>query len=808
LRTALTCLIIFFIFRSPATAQVIDGDPVMDSIVTKLDRYGTARTQPEVYLHIDKTLYVPNENIWFTGYVLQQKAAASPHTLYVALIEEASRKVVSAQRFVIDNFIAKGYVFIPDSLLAGEYRILGYTNLYPANPQQSLFQQQVSIRRAEEQPFTLSMLPFNQASIVSDSVKFMYKVGTSYGGLASDALFTYELLANGETIQAGKKKVNAFGEVELAVSKNSIVGKRIELASTIEKQKQKQLFKTTVPLLEKTILVQFYPEGGNLVSHHTTKMAFTMTNGASQPFAFNGDLYANGERVNMINADAYGTGTVDFTPVAGKSYTLKGKDTGLQFVYTFPVIAERGYALSIEHPVISDTSFAVNLHAPAEGSYLYVMVHNYATCFSVAKLLLKKAQGRVVLSAQKLPPGIATVTLFNEAGVPQAERAVYIKRGGVQVAMTTDSATYHHRSKVQLNIKMTDEEGKPVQSIFSLATVLATRVDSLRYTDITRFANFDRFLPAASAMPTAGYLTEDQHIETILLTKYWTRYKTEFGQGIPQFTANDLPCYDGQVFYRRKRVKAPVKMMISNKQGLFNFATDSIGRFSISSKDLPAEPGKKVMVVVAEQNNFEDYSLEIKNAAEGITSRLSQYPFSPMVYQKSELSKEEKGHLKASTLGAVVVTAKRNNFVNGVFKSTTCADWVCMYNVLNCPNHPFGSKPVDGASYNYQGRGMVTYVGCVKDTLAPRPFIRLVDGTYFEKEFYKADYAKFNPQEPEIMTTVFWSYETATDANGMASIEFYTNDLNGRFTCFLQGISTKGVVSGRYSYKVVDEHQP
>jgi uncharacterized protein YfaS (alpha-2-macroglobulin family) len=65
-----------------------------------------------------------------------------------------------------------------------------------------------------------------------------------------------------------------------------------------------------------------------------------------------------------------------------------------------------------------------------------------------------------------------------------------------------------------------------------------------------------------------------------------------------------------------------------------------------------------------------------------------------------------------------------------------------------------------------------------------------------------ADYEKFNPTQPETMSTVYWNYTVVTDKKGEAIITFSTNDLNGRFTCVLQGYTTQGAVSGKTTFTV------
>jgi hypothetical protein len=794
-------LAFFMLFSLFTTAQQ-DNNAVLDVLDSTFQQYAENTQQPDLFLHIDKTIYTNQENIWFTAYVLSTISQEKQHTLYVVLVEEATKKIRVSDRFVIEKGLGAGSLYLPDSLAAGEYRLLAYTNSYLTHPAQAIFQQSVILKKTEANTFKLSFLPATAAPTAGDSLHFTYKVLTSYGGLASGGEMAYTLSADGNPIQTGRKKISPFGEVDFGLLKRDVFNKKVKLTATITRQKDKQTIKADVPLFEQTAFVRFYPESGNLVQEHPSRMAVEIKNGMGIPLATRGQLREEGTPIANFTTDQYGVAYINWVPKLHKIYTVTTEDTARQLVYHFPAVAAAGYTLRIIEPVIEDSSFQIELYAPDTG-ICHLMLHNYRTSFFNGRLLMKSKSSSLRLSVKDIPEGVATITVFDKAGVPQAERAIYIKKANpLKVQLTTDSSSYHHRAKLQLKVKVTTSQGQPVRALFSLACVLSSRIDSSRAADIVRYQHFDRFLPAASAMPGGQYLDNTNNMERLLLTRFWTRYKWEEMKAVPTNIAIvEKDCDAGDVLYQDRKVKVPVQLMIIAGKQSYSMTTDSSGHFSIPTEALRMPADSKATIVVMNQKDFRDYKIKIYNECKNVDTALATARYPDAGYLKAELSVQEQQYLKTA-MQAVVVTAKTNTFTSGVFRSTNCNDWVCMFNVLNCPNHPFGMKPVSGNSYRYRG-GEVIYKGC-KDEEEPANFMQQVKGAYYPKEFYVADYEKFNPTEPEMMSTMFWTYTAMTDEQGEATIKFSTNDLTGRFTCVLQGYSGQGTLSGKTWFRVIE----
>ena len=808
-RRLLNVYILMFVFCC-GHAQPAE-DPVLDSLQIQLNRYTGKVPHPEVYLHLDKTVYVQSEYIWFTAYWLNKNAHTRLHTLHVVLTEEASHKQILYERFVMDSGLAKGMLLLGDTLEPGEYRLAAYTNIFPGDARSPVFQQQISIRSAEVPDITVQYVPpLKPAPVSGDTVYFTCKVLTSQNGTAGFGIayggeLNYRLLADGQRIQSGKIKISNYGEVNLAVKRLAVFGKKTELVATVTYQKKKTPVRTRIPLFNNTASVRFYPGGGNLVNGQATAMALEIRNMLGAPVATTGELREDGNTIAVFETDTYGAAVTGLTPIAGKQYTIALADTSLRLIYDFPVILKNGYALHVPHPVVKGNVLNIEAGTPAAGANCYLLLHNYRTAFYSWKLVVDKTRSQVKLPVEDVPDGVATLTLFDAAGRPQAERAVYFQRHQpLVVRITADSAQYHSRSKVKLQVRVTDAAGKPVKAVFSLACVLNNRLDTTRFTDIVRCNYFDRFLPQYKALPPPAYFTNENNIVSLLLTRYWTRYRwNDVQQAAPLTGDGDLPFLTGQVYQHGRKVKLPTEMLLVADSVRIAFITDSSGGFELPSNAFKLGPGRKGYVTVNAQKLNADYRLDVTQALAPVNAGLSNTDFGDAIPEKIELVPQEKQFIRSTLQNVTVVADRDNRFSNGIYRSDDCNDFVCPNNILNCPNHKFGVTPVSGVRYRVAGRGFMIYLACDHDTMKPVPFMQYVKGTYYPKEFYVADYEKYSPPEPEMMSTIFWNHAIHTNAAGEASLQFFTNDLNGHYICVLQGISRQGVLSGKHDFRVV-----
>ncbi len=118
--------LIFTLLLVPAIAY----GQAIEEIVKKFTSYHQQTPFEKAYLHTDKEIYAQDETLWFSAY-LADGASFVPGTLskllYVDLFDPEN-KLVATRSVKIDNGSGAGEFFLADSLPAGTYRLMAYTN--------------------------------------------------------------------------------------------------------------------------------------------------------------------------------------------------------------------------------------------------------------------------------------------------------------------------------------------------------------------------------------------------------------------------------------------------------------------------------------------------------------------------------------------------------------------------------------------------------------------------------------------------------------------------------------------------------
>jgi len=383
------------------------------------------------------------------------------------------------------------------------------------------------------------------------------------------------------------------------------------------------------------------------------------------------------------------------------------------------------------------------------------------------------------------------------------------------VTIEPDSAVYHTRSRVGLKIRATDEKGEGISSVLSLSSVLATRLRPSDDLDIVRYAAIDQFLTVGALPGTASFYglpadhwEDDSVINLLLLTRGWTHYYwgDVMADSLP-VPAVTLPEDDyGYVLYNGRRLKAPVQMLVFNG-AMRPFPTDSAGSFRVPFMPLLTAKRGDLALSVAGGSKQDGYEILLFNKYDSLNRQIAHSWYVPALPTPQEVVQEtnENKNSLVKTLQKVYVTP--HGAGSGGIEG--CRDYVCMYGILNCSNHPYGTPPQIGRTYtyrdNYGQMRQVVYKECMSEMLPP--FLHRLRPVYLLKDAYKEDSTALPASTPGLFTTLHWSPFIVTNSEGYAHITFYTNDLIGRFWNIIEGISVQGVLSGKKSFEVIREKE-
>ncbi|WP_276485035.1 hypothetical protein [Paraflavitalea pollutisoli] len=788
----LSCLFLFF----SLSVRAQDIDAIVASIEKKLPLSDTARGVADLYLHTDKSVYAHTDDIWFTAYLLHSADISRYHTLYIALVNDMTQQPVCSGRYVLQQGLGSGNMPVPDSLQAGEYSLIAYTNRFLEADQLPVFRQPITLLGAGKPPYGIrfSVKP----SQANDSLRLLGRITTAKGGLAGNTSCRYFLYADGQLIGQSTGKTDAFGEFPVSVS-TSHAGGVLEIRGQVGGPDKWMPFKQVVQWEAPEWLARYYPEGGQLVSSVKTRMTVQVHNRNYHTLATRLVLLENGDSVASFQTDRTGIGAFVFTPVAGREYTLRMPGDAVLHG-SFPAIQRSGYGLHVRNPIVKD-SLLMEVMVPAPGKQCLLVAHDQRSLLFNMMVALPAGRGLVKLPVADWPQGLINLVMYDEQGTwQQACRVVVLPRDHMIANVITDSSQYRTQSIVTARISLKDQQGRPVKGAFSFSVAAAKTLGS-QPVDIVQYDGIGRHIGqppswAFSDMPPG-------RLETVL-PMLAGHVPDAFRDIVPAG-----PLRGGAVVYTGRKLKKPAQLLLAGESTII-LSTDEAGRFDLPAAALRGQAQRKLLLSLVSKTPI-GYEVLLDSTEKLVNEQLAQryYPLNGL--QADELSWEEKDQLRAAPgklLEEVVITrtVNRDEYVSKMNDNGVCDDYVCRLGFLNCPIHPKGAEgtrlPVEGERYAVEG-ALGTRSVIYHCAYPGRPkHIQSINATWYPEVFYDLDVTADNPPELLHRTTLYWAPLLLTDDQGQAEVSFHTNLVTGTFQCMVQGITDTGVFQGKVWFTV------
>jgi hypothetical protein len=745
-----------------------------------LNLYSAKHHSPVLFIHFDKNVYSNNENVWFTGYLLDNIDNSKYKTLSLALVKDDDRSVLIDDRFVIANGFCFGNTNIPDSVRAGAYTFVAYGNRLENNQPDIIFTQQVTIKTGHEQTFNASLNPLDTGATAANQKVMLLVNFMNEKSPPSSVPVTYYVGDSRKPVTTGAVKT-ALGQYIFNIPSNLLSAGNNTLNVQVKFKTEVQDLSMALPVLPQPPQVNFYPEGGNLLNGVVNIVGLEAKTAGGAPLGTEAALYEDEQVISTAITNGNGLGKFAIIPKQGKKYRVQLNAGNINKIYSLPD-AVNGPGLSVKRAIVNDT-LLVDVYNNDPLRKLYLVGHNYQRSFfetPVGSSLNKRL--KIILT--DVPRGIMQLTLVDSLGRPFAERIVFAHyTNKAKLEVSSDNADYEKRKKVKLSIKLT---GEATNGAVSVAVVQENRIEIKNKSDIENYIYLKNELsdvPVKESYFSNAEL-DKRDLENVLLIRGWSRYKWTDVLKIRAVdtlhTTRDL-LFTGRVTKYTGKFKEAVPMLTFNPAGTYE--TDVNG-------------------------NPTDYKIQLVNPYDSVNKQLANTIPTSAYYapvQESSASLKLEGTERAIQLKEAVIKGKKDDsfyYSVGLPGANECGDYVCKFNILNCPNHRFdtenNTQPVQFRSYQYQGRSFV-YPGCITH---PERKALSFKGIYAAQEFYPSDYSEINPSQPEYVSTLYWKSQLMLKKGEAKEVSFYTSDISGPFKVIVQGITDNDVIYGETSFKV------
>ncbi len=139
--------IIFAVLFGSFFCNLATGQDAGKNIVTAFDSYRQSVLQEKIFVHTDKELYITGEICWFKIYNVDayiHKLSSLSKVGYIEILDTANRSALQA-KIELDNGTGNGSFLIPSNLATGNYQLRAYTSLMKNAGADYFFQKQITI---------------------------------------------------------------------------------------------------------------------------------------------------------------------------------------------------------------------------------------------------------------------------------------------------------------------------------------------------------------------------------------------------------------------------------------------------------------------------------------------------------------------------------------------------------------------------------------------------------------------------------------------------------------------------------------
>ncbi|WP_149273858.1 TonB-dependent receptor plug domain-containing protein [Pareuzebyella sediminis] len=248
-----------------------------------------------------------------------------------------------------------------------------------------------------------------------------------------------------------------------------------EITETIfENEKTDTLEKKAVSLGPDKPIVQFFPEGGDLVTGIESILGIKITDKEGNGLALKGKIFdQNGNLESVFESYEFGLGQAQLAVAPDTNYYLRIQIEDKTFDYPVPAPLLNGYTLRVMNMgSYLKISAATNIANGLRGALL---VGHLRGGLIYKEILKKNVENRYTLKllTSKLQDGIAHFTLFTPNGEPVCERLTFIENANnaVKLSIKTDKTDYGLRNMVNVDMALVEDDGKPLDGDFSVSVV-------------------------------------------------------------------------------------------------------------------------------------------------------------------------------------------------------------------------------------------------------------------------------------------------------------------------------------------------
>ena len=168
-----------------ATSMASAQQAGLDSLQRKFDRYRISHLQEKLYAHLDQSLYLTGETMWFKLYLVDGARHTPSDISKVAYLEviDKDKQTVVQTKVALQHGVGNGSVFLPASITSGNYVVRVYTHWMKNFAPEFYFHTPITIVN------TFRKLDLDKPTVSAPDIQFFPEGGNLLNGVPGKVAF-------------------------------------------------------------------------------------------------------------------------------------------------------------------------------------------------------------------------------------------------------------------------------------------------------------------------------------------------------------------------------------------------------------------------------------------------------------------------------------------------------------------------------------------------------------------------------------------------------------------------------------------
>jgi hypothetical protein len=344
--------------------------------------------------------------------------------------------------------------------------------------------------------------------------------------------------------------------------------------------------------------LQFFPEGGNLISKVKSKIAFKAINSKGLGTDVSGTVMDEEDaKVIEFSSTHLGMGYFTFTPEAGHQYRARIRfKNGTTKTIKLPLVHRNGIGLHVQYDSLSKVGIEVQCSPEYLTANLGKQLHmniisaGYKT---VVNANLEASSMRFDLQTRFLHSGICRIILNDENNNPLSERLVFIKKEDLlKLDIVLPKTVFTPREKVEFKINVKDKFGNNADGSYSLSVIDAGQIKINENAERTILTNYlltgdlRGYIENPNQYFSGANPNIQPELDLVMLTHGFRRYSWKPEKdSLITFQPEKYLQYQGTLLQGNNipLVNSAFTLIPAMDGPIFNAKTDAKGRFSLNS---------------------------------------------------------------------------------------------------------------------------------------------------------------------------------------------------------------------------------